>query len=81
MKGSRTIITISEQEKRWLSAYSELHHVSLAEAVRRGIACLKAAEGNTAYRELVQKTGGIWKQGDGLRYQEDIRAEWENSSC
>jgi len=36
MKSTRTIITISEQEKRWLTAYSGLQGVSLAEAVRRG---------------------------------------------
>ncbi len=77
MKSARTIITISEQEKRWLAAYSGLHGVSLAEAVRRGIACLKAAEGDVAYREIVRKTKGIWKRGDALRYQEEIRSEWE----
>jgi hypothetical protein len=77
MKSTRTIITISEQEKRWLAAYSGLHGVSLAEAVRRGIACLKAAEGHEAYRKFVQDTKGIWMQGDALRYQEEIRSEWE----
>lgn len=78
MKSARTIITISEQEKRWLAAYSGLHGVSLAEAVRRGIACLKAAEGPDAYRKLVQGTAGIWNRGDGLTYQDEMRSEWES---
>lgn len=77
MKSARTIITISEQEKRWLAAYSGLHGVSLAEAVRRGIACLKAAEGRDAYRRLVRNTAGTWTRGDAMRYQEEIRLEWE----
>ena len=81
MKSSRTIITISEQEKRWLTAYSGLHGISLTEAVRRGIVCLKATEDHTAYQKLVRNTGGIWKRGDALRYQEDIRSEWEKHSC
>jgi len=81
MKSSRTIITISEQEKRWLAAYSGLHGVSLAEAIRRCIVCLKAAEGPNAYRKLVQNTVGIWNHGDGLSYQEEIRGEWEKRSC
>jgi hypothetical protein len=81
MKSARTIITISEQEKRWLAAYSGLHGVSLAEAVRRGIACLKVTEGQTAYRKLVQNTAGIWKRGDAMRYQEEIRSEWEKPQC
>jgi len=81
MRSTRTIITISESEKQWLAVYSGLHGVSLAEAVRRGIACLKAVEGDAAYRKLVQNTGGIWPRGDALRYQEDIRSEWEKPSC
>jgi len=76
MKGTRTIITISEQEKRWLAAYSGLHGVSLAASIRKAIACLKVAEGPAAYRKLVRDTGGIWKRGDALRYQEEIRSEW-----
>lgn len=76
MKNTRTIITISEQEKRWLTAYSGLHGVSVAEAVRRGIACLKSTENRDAYCKLVQNTAGIWKQGDALTYQKKIRSEW-----
>ena len=79
MKSARTIITISEQEKQWLAAYGGLHGVSMAEVIRRGIACLKAAEGDAAYRELVQKTRGIWARGDAMRYQEEIRLEWEQT--
>ncbi len=81
MKSTRTIITISEQEKRWLAAYSGLHGVSLAAAIRKAIACLKAAEGHAAYRKLVHDTEGIWMRGDALRYQEEIRSEWGKSSC
>jgi hypothetical protein len=77
MKSTRTIITISEQEKQWLTTYSGLHGVSLAAAIRRAISFLKAAEGQTAYCKLVKDTCGIWKRGDALRYQEEIRSEWE----
>ena len=76
MKSARTIITISEQEKRWLEAYSDIHGVSQAEAIRRGIACLKSREGQSAYRQLVKQTAGIWRLGDGLAYQEKTRSEW-----
>jgi hypothetical protein len=48
----------------------------LAASIRKAIACLKVAEGPAAYRKLVQDTGGIWKRGDALRYQEEIRSEW-----
>lgn len=79
MKGLRTIITISEQDKRWLATYSELHGISQAEAVRKGISCLKAAEGRSDFQMLVRNTAGLWKRGDGLSYQEKLRSEWEES--
>ena len=77
MKTTRTVITISDQEKQWLAGYTQRHGISMAEAVRRGIACLKTIDGQRSYRELIHDTSGIWTKGDGLRYQEQIRAEWE----
>jgi len=76
MKSTRTIITISEQEKQWLATYSGLHGVSMAAAVRKAISCLKSTEGLESYRKIVQDTKGIWMQGDAMRYQEEIRSEW-----
>jgi hypothetical protein len=32
------------------------------------------------YDELLLETSGLWKQGDGLRYQEKIRDEWNRES-
>jgi hypothetical protein len=32
------------------------------------------------YDELLLQTRGLWKQGDGLRYQEKIRDEWNRPS-
>jgi hypothetical protein len=32
------------------------------------------------YDELLMKTSGLWKQGDGLHYQEKIRDEWNRES-
>jgi hypothetical protein len=78
MTNKRTIITISDEEKRWLSAYTKTQGISMAEAIRRGISCLKASEGLAGYQKLVHKTKGIWSKGDGLKYQEKLRAEWKS---
>lgn len=77
MKNARTIVTISEQEKRWLAAYSGLNKVSVAEAIRRGIACLRASEGPDAYRQILRETAGMGRMENGLTYQERVRSEWE----
>ena len=76
MTSKRTIITISEEDKRWLESYSSLHRVSVAEAIRQGIRKLKEAELFENYQTLVQSTKGIRKRGDGLAYQKKIRDEW-----
>ena len=78
MASKRTIITISEEDKRWLESYSSLNRVSVAEAIRQGIRKLKEAELFENYQTLVQRTKGLWKKGDGLNFQKKIRAEWDS---
>jgi len=77
MASKRMIITISEQEKQWLGDYSRAHNISVAEAIRQGIAHLKHAQGLAPYQKTVHETAGIWSKGDGLKYQEGLRREWE----
>ena len=79
MASVRTIITLSEEDKKWLESYSSLHHMSVAEAIRRGIKKLKEAEFYENYKSLVLNSKGLWKKGDGLTYQRQIRSEWEKN--
>jgi hypothetical protein len=65
-------------EKRWLMNYKKTHGISMAEAVRRGIACLKASQSSASYQKIVDRTKGIWKKEDGLKYQEQLRSEWKS---
>ena len=78
MASKRTIITLSEEDKRWLESYSNLNRVSVAEAIRQGIRKLKEAELFENYRTIVKNSKGLWKKGDGLDYQKAIRAEWNS---
>jgi hypothetical protein len=79
MPSKRTIITLSEEDKRWLETYSNAHRISLAEAIRQGINKLKETAHEDTYRAIVVETKGIWKLGDGLQYQTKIRSEWNPS--
>ena len=78
MASKRTIITLSEEDKQWLESYSSAHQVSVAEAIRQGIRRLKEGELQETYRVLVQSSKGLWKKGDGLKYQRKIRSEWHS---
>ena len=77
MGSLRTIITLSEKDKGWLESYSKANGISMAEAIRRGITRLKELEERNIYKRLVQETRGIWKKGDGMAFQAQIRSEWE----
>ena len=76
MASKRTIITLPQEDKEWLEGYSKAHKVSVAKAIRKGIEKLKETDGLQTYRALVEKTRGVWKRGDGLRYQVNMRSEW-----
>jgi hypothetical protein len=79
MAGKRIIITLSEEERLWVDGYSQAHKISVAEAVRQGLDTLRRQAGSTVYQGLVKKTRGLWGQGDGLSYQQEIRSEWGKS--
>jgi hypothetical protein len=79
MASTRTLITLPAEDKRWLINYSRTHGISLAEAVRRGIHNLKLSERQNLYASLLKRTCGLWQKGDGLKYQKQIRAEWNGA--
>jgi len=78
MASRRMIITMSEEDRVWLEGYSKAHKVSIADAIRQGIKRLKESQGRRIYEKVVKETRGLWKKGDGLKYQRKLRSEWES---
>jgi hypothetical protein len=75
----RTIISLNDAEKAWLARQAEKEQVSMTEIVRRALELYRrgAAAPEPAFDALLDRTRGIWRQGDGLAYQEGIRGEWD----
>jgi flagellar biosynthesis chaperone FliJ len=75
----RTVISLDEEDKRWLDARAREKHVPMAEVVRQAVHRLREESAREArgMDELLQKTSGIWKEGDGLAYQRRMRNEWK----
>jgi hypothetical protein len=73
MPAKRIIITIPHEDKLWLDGYAKANKISVAAAIRQGISLLKEGQRQKAYQELLESTCGIWKKGDGLSYQQEIR--------
>ena len=77
MRSTRTIVTLSKDEKEWLERYSRGKGLSMAQTVRKGIARLRNEERSSLYEDTLQNTRGLWAKGDGLEYQKELRQEWK----
>jgi hypothetical protein len=74
----RTIISLSDAEKDWLTRLAEAERVPMTEIVRRALALYRRQSGERpSFDELLERSRGLWREGDGLAYQQRIRAEWE----
>ncbi len=75
----RTIISLSAEDKAWLDLRAKEERVPMTELVRRAVREYRQRFGDGAPRpleELLERTRGGWKHGDGLRYQNTARDEW-----
>lgn len=75
----RTVISLDEEDKRWLDAMAREQHVPMAQVVRQALRRLReeSMRENSGWDELLRQTSGIWKKGDGLAYQRRARDEWK----
>lgn len=75
----RTIVSLDPDDKRWLDEHARRLGVSMTEVVRRAIRLYRRTDAPEApgFDELLAQTKGVWKGEDGLRYQEKVRAEWD----
>jgi hypothetical protein len=80
MAGQRTIITLPDEDRAWLEEYSKVHGISMAEGIRTALRLLRENKEKDTYRTLVERTQGIWGQGDWLDYQRRLRADWEDNA-
>lgn len=75
----RTMIGLGPEEKEWLDREARRQGVSMAELVRRAVQQYRrrrGADGSKDFEATLQRTRGLWKQGDGLEYQRRVREEW-----
>ena len=78
----RTVVSLDEDDKRWLDRRAQEEGVPMTELVRRAVRRLRAEDERPSFDDVVEASRGIWKQGDGLKWQEELRREWDGrSSC
>lgn len=79
---TRTIISLPEDEKRWLETYGKRHGISSAEVVRRAIGEFRRKKPEKKLAAVLRETAGTWTsiRGDSREHIEAMREEWERSS-
>ena len=72
---TRMLISLDEDDKRWLEQKAQERGVPMSEVVRMALHQVQEAE-QKPMKELLASTMGLWRHGDGLRYQRRVRKEW-----
>lgn len=75
----RTVISLHDRQKAWLDQQAAVRRVSMSSLIRRAVSEFRKREQRRAgvpFEEVLERTAGLWRDGDGLEYQERIRKEW-----
>ena len=78
---TRTIINIREDDKRWLDQEAKRRHVPMTRLVGEAVSeyrMRQEARSRPGFESLLADTRGVWRQGDGLHWQDRLRGEWED---
>ena len=78
---SQIIINLDDQFASQVYAYTASHQTTFEQMTKQLWQDFLAKETETLpdddFLTLLESTKGIWQHGDGLKYQENLRAEWE----
>lgn len=79
---SQLIVNIKDKVISQMFAYTAQHQVSFDEMTEKlWVEFLQKQSQKQSidddFLQLLDKTKGIWKHGDGLAFQEKLRSEWE----
>ena len=75
----RTIISLDPEDKHWLDRKAEEENVTMTELVRQAIRRYReeCEVASPPLERLLAETSGLWRQEDGLEYQQRLRQDWE----
>jgi Arc/MetJ-type ribon-helix-helix transcriptional regulator len=78
----RTVISLDEEDKRWLDEKASSEGIPMTEVIRRAVRHLRSTEmAAGVFDELLQATSGIGSGEDGLKVQRRLRNEWNRRSA
>lgn len=74
----RTLISLDDEDKRWLDRKAEEEGKTMTELVRTAVRRYReqCESGEPSLDQLLRQTSGLWKGAEGVEYQRAIRDEW-----
>ena len=79
----RTLISLDEEDKTWLDRRAKEEGLTMTQLVRIAVKRYReqceASQGEPSLEQLLRQTSGLWRGGDGLAYQQEVRGEWEEA--
>jgi hypothetical protein len=72
---TRLLISLEESDRLWLQQQAKETGVPMSEVVRQALRRAQES-GQKPMKDLLASTKGLWRAGDGLRYQRRVRKEW-----
>ncbi len=75
----RTIISLEPDEKKWLDQQARRSGRTMTSLVREALSQYRErehAQELPSQEQLLALTRGLWNQGDGLAWQQQLREEW-----
>ena len=75
----RTVISLDPEDKAWLDRKARETGKSMTALVREAVSRYRMEDGKrrkSSLNDLLEKTKGLWKQGDALSWQKKMRDEW-----
>ena len=77
----RTLISLDPDDKAWLDRRAEEENMTMTQIVRTAVRRYRQEVDTQAalpsFEDLLASTAGMWRQEDGLAYQQRLREEWE----
>ena len=78
----RTVVSLPEDDKRWLDAEAEREGVSMTEVIRLAVSRLRAETRRAkTFDNLLKTTAGIGTGEDGVALQKKLRKEWDGRTA
>ena len=82
MPKTKTLINLAADDKAWLDHEARRRKLPMTELVRQAMHSFRQREQSArrpGLAEALKRTANLWRQGDGLAWQQRLRSEWDRA--